>query len=247
MRRFLTFTSGGSCLEKGQMNNCEPCYFSTFSSLFLPFLCRFVDIPITKGTEKNHYTRTFCSFTNKAPKLYTRLDLLLKKKKAKKQKNKKNQPRASSITTVKNSQRTLLRTLSLKWAAWYTIGIKSSLRPNSRTHHRTKPLWWTVINRAVQYSLKYITFFFFFFLSLLCNIRSAGGRLLEAFFGPLWFDWDSSEGLSKVSLFIFFTIPAMKPSRVLFQPSFFNDSLLLKESGLYRGRARPRHPLDSSL
>lgn len=125
---------------------------------------------------------------------------------------------------MKDSRRTLLRTLSsLKWAAWYTISIKFSLQPNSWTRYRTKSPWGTVIKRAVEYSLKYITFFH------LCYPTSGlQGTAPWRFFRLLWLDLDLSEGLSKVSLFIFFTIPAMKPSRVIFQPSFFNDSSLLK-------------------
>lgn len=66
------------------------------------------------------------------------------------------------------------------------------------------------------------------FVVLFFVARSAGDRLLEDYFVPLWLDLDSSEGLSKVSPFIFFTITAMRPSRVTSQPSFFNDSSLLK-------------------
>lgn len=48
------------------------------------------------------------------------------------------------------------------------------------------------------------------------------------YFVPLWLDLVLSEGLSKVSPFIFFTVAAMKPFRVIAQPSFFNDSSLRK-------------------
>lgn len=138
---------------------------------------------------------------------------------------------------MKDSLQTLLRTLrSLKWAAWYTItiGIESLLQPNPWTHHRTKSLRGTFINRAVEYSLNYITVFFF------CPCYPTSGLQGTApwrFFVPLRLDLDLSEGLSEVGLFIFFTIPAMKLSRVIFQPSFFNDSSLLKKSWLYRGWA----------
>lgn len=51
-------------------------------------------------------------------------------------------------------------------------------------------------------------------------------------FYSMWLDLDLSESLSKVSPFIFFTIPAVKPSRVVFQPSSVNNSPLLKSRDL---------------
>lgn len=67
-----------------------------------------------------------------------------------------------------------------------------------------------------------------FFFVFIIQHQVCRGRLLEDFFAPLWLDLDLSGGLSEVSPLIFFTIPAMKLSRVLLQPSLFNDSSLLK-------------------
>lgn len=87
------------------------------------------------------------------------------------------------------------------------------------------------------------------FLFFLLHCPICGGQLFEDFFFflPLWLDLNLSDGLSKVTPFIFFTITAMRPPRFISQPNFFNDSSLLKTLWLYWGWARPYFPLDFSL
>lgn len=112
----------------------------SFPCLFLPFLCRFIDSMLQKElrliTTPDHCVHSPTRLLNSTPGLTFSL---MKKKK-------QQQPRTSPITSVKVTEK--------------SEKSQVSSMPNSRTHHRTKSLEGTVIKGAVEYSLKYITFFF---------------------------------------------------------------------------------------